>query len=159
MFLALIVAMAATSNPVCEMVKESKVAAFSTDYKGTPFGSLVGYQIDLEGKPYIFVSGLSVHVKNIKKNPKASIMVFKEDKDDVFNSQRITFVGKMVKVENPEDLKKAYLEKYPTAELFATFGDFDFYRLEIEKIHCIKGFGEIEWIEPKDWVKQWKDSQ
>jgi len=163
MFLALIASMVmsmATDEPTHKLVQEVKIATLSTDLKGTPFGSLVAYSIDAEGRPYIFVSDLAVHTKNIKKNAKVSLMVYKEDKDDLFNSQRITFVGKMVKVDDKEreKLKTEYLKRHPTAEQFIDFGDFNFYRLEIERIHCIGGFGDIEWVEPAEWGKSWKNA-
>jgi putative heme iron utilization protein len=162
MFLALVASMVMTMTadepePMHTLVKEVKVATLSTSLKGTPFGSLVAYSIDSKGRPYIFISDLAVHTKNIKKSNKVSLMVYKEDKDDLFNSQRITFVGKMVKVDDKERevLKKEYLERHPSAEQFIDFGDFNFYRLEVERIHCIGGFGDIEWVEPEAWSKSW----
>lgn len=159
MFLALAMFIAlAEPEPMHTLVTDVKIATLSTDYKGTPFGSLVAYSIDSGGKPYIFISDLAAHTKNIEKNNKASLMIFKEDKEDLFNSQRITFVGKMVRVEDKErkTLRKEYLKRHPSAEDFIDFGDFNFYRLEVERIHCIGGFGDIEWVEPADWTKSWK---
>jgi len=147
---------------MCGLVRQGTMASLSTDYKGTPFGSLVPYGVDAEGRPYIFVSTLSVHTKNILKNSKASIMVYKEDKDDPFNSQRVTFVGKMVKITDAKEreaLNTAYLKKYPAAKAFNDFGDFHYYRLEIERIHYIGGFGDIQWVEWKDYKKEWKDGK
>ena len=164
MFLALVAStmmiMATTDEPepMHALIKEVKLATLSTSHKGTPFGSLVAYSIDSEGRPYIFISDLAVHTENIKKDKKASLMVFKEEKEDLFNSQRITFAGKMVKVKDKEreTLKKEYLDRPPSAEQIIDFGDFNFYRLEIERIHCIGGFGDITWVEPADWTKSWK---
>lgn len=157
---ALVLSMAG-DEPMHKLVDEVKVATLSTDFKGTPFGSLVAYSIDAKGRPYIFVSDMAVHTKNIKKNSKVSLMVYKEDKDDLFNSSRITFVGKMVKVDDKEReaLKKEYLKRHPSAEQFIDFGDFNFYRLEIERIHCIGGFGDIGWVEPGEWAKSWNASK
>lgn len=165
MFLSLIVSTAmlmaapvTEEEPMHKLVKEVKVATLSTDFKGTPFGSLVAYSVDSEGRPYIFISDLAVHTKNIEKNSKVSLMVYKEDKEDLFNSQRITFVGKMVVVGDKERevLKKEYLKRHPTAETFIDFGDFNFYRLEVDRIHCIGGFGDIGWVTPEEWSKSWK---
>lgn len=161
MFLALIASMVmtmTTDEPMHTLVREVKIASLSTDYKGTPFGSLVAYSVDSKGRPYIFVSDMAVHTKNIKKNSKVSLMIYKEDKEDLFNSARITFVGKMVKVDDKERevLKKEYLERHPSAEQFIDFGDFNFYRLEAERIHCIGGFGDIGWLEPGEWSKSWQ---
>lgn len=138
-----------------DLVKGGTIVTLSSDYKGTPFGTPAPYAIDSEGRPVLFLSNLAIHTKNIVKNPKCSVMVLKEDKEDPFNSARVTFVGKMVKVSDKEraEYKKLFLAKQKAAEDFIDFGDFNFYRLEIESIFYVGGFGDIQWIDPKDYVK------
>jgi heme iron utilization protein len=154
--------LAAAPDPVYSLLQEVKIATLCTNHEGTPFGSLVAYGLDSQGRPYVFISDLAEHTENIKKSKKVSLMIFKEDKEDLFNSQRVTFVGKMILVEKDheiETLKKDYLKRFPPAEQFIDFGDFNFYRLETEKIHCIGGFGDIEWTTPEEWGKIWKEAQ
>jgi putative heme iron utilization protein len=138
-----------------DLAKGGTIATLSSDYKGTPFGTPAPYALDSEGRPVIFLSNLAIHTKNLAKNPKCSIMVLKEDKEDPFNSARVTFIGKIVKVGKDERAayKKLFLAKQKAAEDFIDFGDFNFYRLEIESIFYVGGFGDIQWIEPKDYVK------
>ena len=141
-----------------DLAKEGKVATLSTTYDKVAFGSLVPYVLDAKGRPIIFVSDLALHTKNLKKDPKCSLMVAKIDKDDIFNSARITFIGKMVKIPDKEleEIKKLYLAKHESAEGFIDFEDFNFYRLEIEKIYWVGGFGDIDWIEIKEYQKSFK---
>ena len=156
---AMMFCVAATPDPVVSLVQEVKLATFCTDHNGYPFGSLIGYSLDNQGRPYIFVSDLAEHTRNIKKNNKVSLVVFKEDKDDLFNSQRLTFVGKITQVTDEKEieiLRKDYLERLPTAEQFIDIEDFHFYRLEIEKIHRIGGFGDIEWKTVDEWKEVWR---
>lgn len=139
-----------------ELVKSEKIACLSTDYKGTPFGSVVPFVVDEKGTPIIFLSTLAIHTKNLDKSDKCSLMVLKEDKDDPFNSKRVTFLGKMVKVSDEkerEKLKKAFVKRHKSAEEIVDFGDFDFYKMEIEKIYYIGGFGDINWVEVKDYIE------
>lgn len=138
-----------------DLVKGGTIATLSSDYKGTPFGTPAPYAIDSEGRPVIFLSNLAIHTKNITKNSNCSIMVLKEDKDDPFNSARVTFVGKIVKVGDKEraEYKKLFLAKQKSSEPFINFGDFNFYRLDIERIFYVGGFGDIQWVNPKDYVK------
>jgi heme iron utilization protein len=137
------------------LIREGQIASLSTDFKKTPFGSLVPYAIDTQGNPIVFLSDLAQHTENLKKNPKCSLMVHKIDKDDVFSSPRITFVGKLVKVPDKEReaAAKIYLKKNPQAEQIIDFGDFNFYRFEIRTIHYIGGFGDINWITPEEYRK------
>lgn len=148
----------ALQNPMIDLVKEGKVATLSTNYDKVAFGSLTPYVLDNKGRPIIFVSDLALHTKNFKKDPKCSLMVAKIDKDDIFNSARITFIGKMVKVSDKEleEIKKLYLARHKSAEDFVELEDFSFYRLEIEKIYWVGGFGDIEWIEPKKYLENFK---
>lgn len=140
------------------LAKDGKVACLSTDYKGTPFGSLAPYALDDKGNPVIYLSTLAVHTKNIEKKAECSVMVTKVDDSDLFNSARITLVGKMVKVpkEEKEKIAKAFFAKHEKAKEFAKFHDFDFYRMEIGKIYYIGGFGDIQWIDPKDYQQAFK---
>jgi hypothetical protein len=141
-----------------DLVKEGKVSTLSTIYNKVAFGSLVPYALDKKGYPIIFVSDLALHTKNIKKEPNCSLMIAKVNEDDIFNSSRITFIGKMVKVSEKElpEIKEIYLEKHESVKDFIDFKDFTFYRLEIEKIYWVGGFGDIEWIKLQDYQKNFK---
>lgn len=140
---------------VYQLVKDGKVASLSSDYKGTPFGSLMPYAVDDDGRPIIYISTLAVHTKNLNKNPKASVMITKVDEKDVFNSARITLAGKMVKVseKEAEAVGKVFFAKFKDAKRLSEFHDFNFYRLEIDRIYYIGGFGDIQWIDPADYKK------
>lgn len=145
-------------NPMIDLVKAGKAATLSTTHDKVAFGSLVPYVLDGKGRPVIFVSDLAIHTQNLKKDPKCSLMVAKIDKNDIFNSARITFIGKMVKVPDKEleEIKKLYLARHKSAEDFVDFEDFNFYRLETEKIYWVGGFGDIEWIDPKEYFENFK---
>lgn len=142
-------------DPMIDLVKEGKISTLSTTYDKVAFGSLVPYALDSKGSPVIFVSDLAIHTKNIKKDSKCSLMIAKISEDDIFNSSRITFIGKMVKVPEKElpEIKKIYLEKHESVKGFIDFKDFVFYRLEIDKIYWVGGFGDISWVELQDYQK------
>lgn len=142
-----------------KLIEKSKTAALGSMHKDTPFISLVPYAVDKKGNPIIFVSELAVHTKNLQKSPNCSLMVSRENKEDVFNSQRLTFLGRMEKVpeKEVEEVQKAYLEKYPDQEYLLQLDDFAFYRMTITKIYYVGGFGDINWIELKEYLKHWSD--
>src|SRR5581483_2971023 len=138
-----------------DLANKTQTAALSTMYKEYPYTSLVPYVIDEQGRPIVFISDLAVHTKNLKKNNKCSLMACKIDKKDVFNSARITFIGKMIKVDKNE-VKKVYLDKYPDAESLLDLDDFNFYRMEVEYIHYIGGFGDINWYDKTSIKEIWR---
>ena len=151
-----------------KLMQKHKVGMVSTisDSKGKPkpYGSVMPFGLVKSstcktnaGSPYVFVSDLAVHTKNINKNPHVSVMVFQPDKDgNVFNGSRVTFSGKLVKItddKSVEKLKKDYLAEHPDAKDFIDFGDFNFYVLEIETIYYIGGFGEIGEVDLDEYRK------
>jgi len=138
-----------------DLISKTKTASFSTMYKEYPYTSLVPYAIDGKGRPIIFISDLAMHTKNLNKNNKCSLMATKINNKDVFNSARATLIGKMTKVPKDE-VKKIYLDKYPDAESLLDLDDFSFYRMEVEYIHYIGGFGDINWYNKDQIIEIWK---
>lgn len=141
-----------------DLAKNSQTGVLSTDYKGMPFGSVTPYVLDSEGKPILFLSNLAIHTDNINKNSVASLTVSKID-DDPFNSQRVTWVGKIVKISGKErDIaRQLFLDKYKDkAKDIIDFQDFDFYRIDYHRIYHIGGFGNIGWLDLDDYRKAFK---
>lgn len=141
-----------------DLVKDTKTAALSTMYREYPYTSLVPYAIDSKGRPIIFISDLAQHTKNLSKTNRCSLMASKENKEDVFNSARVTFIGKMTKVPDDEieEVKKIYCEKYTVADEVFELDGFTFYRMEVDHIHYIGGFGDIHWYDKQHIENIWK---
>ncbi|MGH7174950.1 MAG: pyridoxamine 5'-phosphate oxidase family protein [Minisyncoccia bacterium] len=144
---------------VYDLAKRGNVASLATDYKGTPFGSLVAYVLDKEGRPIMFLSDMAQHTKNMKKKRKVSLMVSKEDADP-FNSARITFLGKVKKLDGDaaKEARQLFLDKYKdnVSWFIDELDDFHYYRVETSSIYYIGGFGEIRWIELEDYKAGFK---
>lgn len=146
-------------NPMRDLIQNSKVGVLSTLYKGrTPYGSTAPYVLNDKGEPVFFLSDMAQHTKNIKWDENGSLTVYKEDANDAFNSPRITVMGKLKKLTHDErkQIQDQYLKKYPEAKAFIDFGDFNFYKLEPERIHYIGGFGDINWLTPEQYRKEIK---
>jgi len=60
--------LAVNTSPMDQTV----LKALSTDYKGTPFGSLVPYAVDAEERPYIFVSDITNKEREELHKPRPS---------------------------------------------------------------------------------------
>jgi putative heme iron utilization protein len=141
-----------------DVVKTGKIGSLGTVTKGQPFVSLTPYAMDEKGRPFVYLSDLAYHTKNLKKSSKGSLMVSKLDEKNIFNSARVSFVGKMTRVTDKDEvaaLKKIFFAKFPDSKDFEKMHDFAFYRMEIEKIQYIGGFGDINWIKGEDWLKEY----
>jgi len=163
MFLILLSAVLAAEEKSAEeaaldLIRSSYKAGVcaTLDSEGSPYQSVMPFVIDKKGNPIVFISDLAEHTENINKKPNASFMVMRPDeKGDHFNGSRATMMGKFVKVPHKEDteVRKIYLEQFKEAKEWAEFGDFHFYRLELKSVYYIGGFGDINWLDMKDYRK------
>ncbi len=112
---------------------------------GYPFASLVTLATDLDGTPILLMSQLSAHTRNLDADPRASILLAEGGKGDPLAHPRLTVTGRAVRQVAPEArgrLRKRFLARHPKAALYADFGDFAFWRLELESAHLNGGFAK-----------------
>jgi len=138
-----------------DLVSESDISVLTTSYEDASFGSLTPFTIDGSGNPVIFISDLALHTQNLQKNSNCSMVIFKLNKDNLFNSQRITLIGKMTKTTDKE-IQIVFLKKHKQAKDFIELGDFSFYIMEITKIYYVGEFGDIRWIELEEYKNSFK---
>lgn len=122
-------------------VRAGALATLSGD--GTPFATLVNVATDFDGAPVLLMSGLAGHTKNLAADPRASILLAEGGKGDPLAHPRLTVTGRVRRidaVEERERLKLRFLARHPKSALYADFGDFGFYRLEISSVHLNGGF-------------------
>ena len=121
------------------------------DGVGFPFVSLVLPALAEDGAPILLLSDLSDHAKNLKRDPKASLLFdgtlgLKEP----LTGPRITLLGEVHRSEDQAGDKAFYLKQQPSAELYAGFGDFHCFRFRIIEGLFVAGFGRIHRIAPKE---------
>lgn len=118
---------------------------------GYPFGSVVPYCLDLNGRPVILISTIAQHTKNIMADGRVSLTVTQSGHVDVQAASRVTLLANASCVGgvNEKEVLR-YYEFFPDSRDYHSTHDFDFYTLEAVKIRFIGGFGEIYWLEPSD---------
>jgi putative heme iron utilization protein len=127
------------------------LATLSRRLAGHPFATIVPYVPDHAGRPLLLISGLAEHTKNLRWDPRASLMVHAES-EDVLAAARVTCVGRADRLEEPPaPCVERYLRYLPKARELLKFGDFAFYRIEPEALHWVGGFGDIQWIIMDDY--------
>src|SRR5271156_4766850 len=60
------------------LVAQATVATLSTlsrKHVGFPFGSLMPYALDPEGRPLFLISNMAMHTQNLRADPRASLFV------------------------------------------------------------------------------------
>eukprot|EP00558_Chaetoceros_sp_UNC1202_P004910 CAMPEP_0197246900 /NCGR_PEP_ID=MMETSP1429-20130617/23529_1 /TAXON_ID=49237 /ORGANISM="Chaetoceros sp., Strain UNC1202" /LENGTH=336 /DNA_ID=CAMNT_0042707673 /DNA_START=77 /DNA_END=1087 /DNA_ORIENTATION=- len=131
-------------------------AVISTNSKakeGYPNGSVVGFAPDEDGNPIFVFSGMSSHTQDLLVDPKCSLTVASKQFKGAADG-RVNLMGqvKLVPHEEKEALKAVYLKKHPDA-FWVEFGDFNWFRMDIERINFVGGFARAGSVTPEEYQK------
>jgi putative heme iron utilization protein len=123
---------------------------------GYPFGSVVSFGLDAQGRPSFFVSTMAEHTRNLDADARASLMVSDEVPAgaDPLAAGRVTLIGTVAEVTDADERAEAregYLAANPNA-FYVDYGDFRCLRLEVEAIRYVGGFGRMSWVEPRPYA-------
>ena len=113
--------------------------------RGYPFATLITVATDHDGAPILLMSQLSAHTKNLDADPRCSILLAQGGKGDPLAHPRLTVFGAAVKQSDEgvrARLKARFLARHPKSALYADFGDFAFWRLEVAGAHLNGGFAK-----------------
>lgn len=129
-------------------------AVMSTNSKsdpGFPGGSVVGFAPDEDGRPLFIFSGMSTHTQDLLADPKCSLTVASKEFKGAADG-RVNLMGtcKLLPSAEKELAKAMYLKKHPGA-FWVEFGDFNFFRMEIEKIRFVGGFARAGSVTPEEY--------
>src|SRR5580698_9936299 len=70
------------------------LSTLSRKQPGFPFGSIMPYGLDDQGRPIFLISTMAMHTQNLKADTRASLLVTQSDADgDPLGASRITLVG------------------------------------------------------------------
>jgi heme iron utilization protein len=116
---------------------------------GAPYASLVLVAPDEAGKPLLLLSDLAEHTKNLKRDPRVSLLFDgTAGLGEPLSGPRVTLMGT---IETASATALAhYLKRQPGAASWAEMSDFHIYRLEPQRAHLVAGFGRIAWLEAQE---------
>jgi putative heme iron utilization protein len=142
-----------------KLLREGRSGALATLMPGSgdPYCSLVNVATAMEGSPLLLLSDLALHTKNIQADARVSLMLDERKEGDPLEGARIMLMGTCAK--SDPSVAGAYLRRHPEAKMFANFGDFAFYRMEIGRAHLVAGFGRIVDVNAKDLLADLSDAQ
>jgi hypothetical protein len=115
---------------------------------GFPFASLVTVATDLDGAPLLLMSRLAAHAGNLEADPRASILLAQGGKGDPLAHPRLTVIGRVERTAEPR-VRSRFLARHPKAALYADFGDFSFWRMDIAGGHLNGGFARAMTLSPE----------
>lgn len=121
----------------------------TTTTSGYPYGSLAAYSVLPDGSPLICISELAEHTKNARQSPRAGLFVAAEvpDDGDPMDAARVSIIGDLEPIVPGPDAVSAHLAVHPGAADYATWDDFDWWRLAIGSARYVGGFGMMSWVD------------
>lgn len=127
------------------------LSTLAAEPAGYPYGSVASYGLDDRGNPLFFVSLMAEHTQNAIRDPRASLLVAEPVPDgaDPLASGRATLLGRLAPVadDGRSAARERYLAANPAAGYYIDFGDFTFYRLDVESIRYVGGYGRMSWVD------------
>jgi heme iron utilization protein len=109
---------------------------------GAPYASLVTVATLPDASPILLLSRLARHTSNILADPRVSLLIDERRSGDPLEGARVSVTGTIAKIDDPA-ARRRFLARHPSAESYAGFADFAFWRIEVESAHLVAGFGRI----------------
>lgn len=132
------------------------LGTLAIDPAGTPFGSVAPFGLTDDGVPVICISELAEHTRNLRADARASMLVVEPTAagGDPLAAGRVTLLGRGVEVDaaGREEAKATHLAGNPHAAGYVDYGDFSFWRVEVDAIRYVGGYGRMSWITAGDWA-------
>ena len=139
-------------SQVLDETLKSEYLFYAPRNPGYPGGSVVGFAPDSEGRPLFVFSGMSSHTQDILVDPKCSLTVAAKEFKGAADG-RVNLMGTVQRLKDEEEIAKAketYLKKHPGA-FWVDFGDFFWYRMEVEYIRFVGGFARAGTVTAKEY--------
>jgi putative heme iron utilization protein len=131
--------------------RSATLATLSVDARcaGYPFCSIVPFVLDGSGQPIVQVASSAAHTRNMVADARASLMVHEPRTGDPQAGWRVTLVGRMIKLDGDaaSEALARIVEHVPRALDYDATHDFSLWRLQLEHVRMIAGFGRIAWID------------
>ncbi len=138
------------SRATKRLLREAGKGALATLLPGgAPYASLVTVATAMDGAPLLLLSRLARHTANVGADPRVSLLLEAEHERDPLEGARVSLSGTLSRTEDPA-ARRRFLARHPSAEAYAGFADFAFWRLEMSGAHLVAGFGRIVDLKAED---------
>lgn len=131
------------------LARAASVASLATQSGGQPFVSLVTPAFGADFTPLMLLSSLSEHTRQLRADPRCALLLSgSAESANPQTAPRLTLTGLASEVPASQvpRLKARWLAKHPYAALYADFGDFSLWRLELGGALLVGGFARANRI-------------
>ena len=139
------------ARTLAAQISTGTLCTLALEPEGYPYGSFVTVAFD-DGDPVFLISGLAEHTKNLKRDPRASLLVSEGGAADPLANGRVTILGPCTRIEGDGgSARAAFFAAHPNSSYYADFRDFAFWKLHVDHVRYIGGYGRMSWVSKADW--------
>jgi heme iron utilization protein len=142
------------ARTMCATLVTGTLCTIAREPAGYPYGSFVTVALD-RGHPVFLISELAEHTRNLRADPRASFLFAEPGEGDPLARGRVTLLGPcraVVEGEARDSARRAFLAAHPQSAYYVDFKDFAFWRLDVESVRWIGGYGRMSWVTREDWL-------
>jgi putative heme iron utilization protein len=136
------------------------LSTLSCKQPGFPFGSVMPYGLDQNGRPIFLISTMAMHTQNLMADPRAGLLVTQPDvSGDPLGASRVTLLGNVSTIDKPDisEARKLYLARYENSKYWVDYEDFAFYRMDVIDVYYVGGFGVMGWVSASEYDRSQPD--
>ncbi|MCH9650000.1 MAG: DUF2470 domain-containing protein [Deltaproteobacteria bacterium] len=134
------------------------LSSHSAKFSGFPFGSVMPYALDAAGNPLLLISAMAMHTQNLRQNSRASLLVAQDSVGrDPLGAARVTLLGTAERLNEDSEVRERYLAWHENASYWVDFKDFSFFRLQVEEVYYVGGFGVMGWVPGQEFAASLPD--
>jgi len=136
------------------------LSTLSRKLPGFPFGSVMPYGLDENGRPVFLISTMAMHTQNLQADPRSSLLVTQPGASgDPLGASRVTLLGNALPMPEPElaAARNLYLARYANSKNWVDFEDFSFYRMDVMDVYYVGGFGVMGWVSASEYDRAQPD--
>jgi putative heme iron utilization protein len=126
------------------LIRTGRMATLATldiETAGGPYASLTLTACGQDAAPLLLLSDLARHSRNIAADDRVSLLFAKSNREAI-SQGRSSVIGRARLCDDPL-LKNRFLTHHASTRSFAQFTDFKLYRVEVDSVHFVGGFGNI----------------
>jgi putative heme iron utilization protein len=126
------------------------LSTVSRKQPGFPFGSVMPYALDPQGRPVFLISTMAMHTQNLQADQRSSLLVTDfQQNEDPLGASRVTVVGNTQRLAESErsEARELYLARHSNSKYWVDFEDFHFYRMDVVDLYYVGGFGVMGWVD------------
>lgn len=137
------------------ILRAATVGSLATlDETGHPLATLVTVATLADGRPVLSLSDLALHTKNLKRDPRASLLLVAPGGEggNPLAGARISLSGRIEPIND-----EAAVRRHAALHGDLGLADFHAYAMDLERAHLVAGFGRIVEIKGHELLNDYSD--